>query len=183
MNALGTKTLETERLILRKITRDDADDMFHHWASDSEITKFLTWPAHKDVEATKGYVEFVVGRYDQPDVFDWGIELKSIGKLIGTIGVVKLTPEVESAHIGYCLGKKWWHQGIMSEAFQEVIRFLFDEVELNRIDARFDPRNIGSGKVMEKCGLQYEGTMRSSDKNNQGICDAAWYSILKTDRR
>ena len=89
--------------------------------------------------------------------------------------------EVGSAHIGYCIGRRWWNKGITSEAFSAVIKFLTEEVGVNRIESRHDTRNINSGKVMEKCGLKYEGTLRQSDINTQGICDAAWYSLLKED--
>lgn len=58
------------------------------------------------------------------------------------------------AHIGYCIGRKWWKQGITSEALKAVIDFLFDEVKTNRIEARHDPRNPNSGLVMKKCGMK-----------------------------
>nr|WP_295051698.1 GNAT family protein [Ruminococcus sp.] len=83
--------------------------------------------------------------------------------------------------MGYCLGYNWWHKGIMSEAFKEIIRFLFEDVGLNRIEAYHDPRNPHSGDVMKKCGLLYEGTARQAGKNMQGICDNVHYAILKED--
>jgi ribosomal-protein-alanine N-acetyltransferase len=75
----------------------------------------------------------------------------------------------------------WWHRGYTSEALAELIRFFFEEVGANRIEARHDPRNPNSGKVMLKCGMKYEGTIRQADCNNQGICDYAMYGILRTD--
>lgn len=66
-------------------------------------------------------------------------------------------------HVGYCIGKKWWHQGITSEALAALINFFFKEVKANRIESRHDPRNPNSGKVMEKCGLIYEGTIRQCE--------------------
>ncbi|MDF2479094.1 MAG: family N-acetyltransferase [Sphingobacterium sp.] len=97
------------------------------------------------------------------------------------MGVVRCNDEIDCAHIGYCIGKQWWNKGIISEAFAAVIEFLFYEVGVNRIESRHDTKNPNSGKVMIKCVLQYEGTLRESDINNQGICDAAWYSLLKRD--
>jgi ribosomal-protein-alanine N-acetyltransferase len=81
------------------------------------------------------------------------------------------------------MGRAWWHQGIMSEALQAVMDFFFDKVGANRIESRHDPRNPHSGMVMKKCGMKYEGTMRSSDRNNQGICDASWYALLRSERK
>lgn len=89
---------------------------------------------------------------------------------------------IGKAEIGYCIGRKWWHRGIMSEALKAVIDFLFDEVSYQRIEARHDTRNPHSGAVMQKCGMKYEGTLRQSDWNNQGVCDACWYASLKNER-
>ena len=181
MKNLGTVTLETNRLILRKFNIDDGEVMFHNWASDNEVTKYLMWPAHKSLDISKEYIKSLISNYSDPRTYDWGIELKEIGQVIGSIGVVRLNEEVGSAHIGYCIGRRWWNKGITSEAFLAVIKFLIEEVGINRIESRHDPRNTNSGKVMEKCGLKYEGTLRQSDINNQGICDAAGYSLLKED--
>lgn len=85
------------------------------------------------------------------------------------------------AHIGYCVGRKWWRQGIASEALSGVISFLFNAVKVNRIEAQHDPDNPNSGKVMEKCGMRYEGTRRQADFNNRGIVDAAMYSLLASE--
>ncbi len=184
MKHSGTMRLETKRLILRRFDLSDAEDAYHNWASDAEVTKFLTWPTHENIEATKGYMQFNVDNYEKDIAFySWGIELKEIGQVIGGIGVVNINERAESVHIGYCIGKNYWNKGIMSEAFLAVIPYLFEVVGANRIDSRHDPRNPYSGKVMEKCGLTYEGTLRQSDRNNQGICDAAWYGLLKTEWR
>ena len=90
---------------------------------------------------------------------------------------------VPSAHIGYCIGKNWWHHGIMTEALQTVIGYLFDEVGFSRIESMHDPNNPHSGAVMRKCGMTFEGTHRKSDRNNQGICDASYYAILAEEYR
>ena len=93
-----------------------------------------------------------------------------------------IDPRIGMAHIGYCIGKAWWHQGITAEALKTVMDFLFDEVGVNKIESRHDPRNPNSGAVMRKCGMQYEGTLRQSDWNNQGICDASYYGLLASER-
>ena len=98
---------------------------------------------------------------------------------VGSISVVHYDEKTSMAHIGYCLGRKWWHKGIMSEALQAVMDFLFDVVEFNRIESRHDPNNPNSGKVMQKCGMSYEGTLRRSAKSNVGIYDALVYAIVK----
>lgn len=181
MEHAGTKKLETDRLILRQFVSGDAANMFYNWASDSEVTKYLTWLPHQSIEDSKAYIASLIAAYPRTDTYNWGIELKEIEQVIGSISVVRLDDNAESAHIGYCIGKPWWNRGITSEAFSAVIRYLMNDVKANRIDSRHDPRNPYSGKVMEKCGLRYEGTMKESDKNNQGICDASWYALLRKD--
>ncbi len=183
MKHCGTQFLETNRLVLRRYVTFDAAAMFDNWASDSEVTRFLMWQPHESLEVSQSIIEDWLKQYDDEKYYHWAIVLKENGdEPIGDIAVVQMNEEVSSVHIGYCIGKKWWHQGITSEALNVVMDFLFDEVEVNRIESRHDPRNPNSGGVMKKCGMKYEGTLRSSDWNNQGVCDACYYALLKTER-
>lgn len=155
--------------------------MYNNWAKDKEVTKFLSWPAHENLKMTEEYISFLTDNYKKSDSYDWAIELKEIGEVIGSIGVVYYKEEIQSMHIGYCIGRKWWHKGITSESLSAVIKYLMEDVKVNRIESRHDIMNENSGKVMMKCGLKYEGTLRQSDINNSGICDTAWYGLLKED--
>ena len=177
----GTQPIETARLILRRAVREDAEPMFRNWASDPEVTKYLTWPTHDSVEVTRKVLESWLAEYERGNYYQWVIELKDMGQPIGSISVVRQNDNVEEAEIGYCIGSHWWHQGIMTEALAAVIEYLFTEVGMNRVAARHDPNNPHSGMVMRKCGMKYEGTNRACDRNNQGICDAAQYSILRSE--
>ena len=182
MKHCGTKRLETERLILRRFVMEDAVAMYKNWASDEEVTKYLTWPVHANEEISKSVIEDWITSYSNENYYQWAIVLKDKGEPIGSIAAVHINEDVSKAHIGYCIGKTWWHRGITSEALKAVMNFLFDVVDVNRIEARHDSRNPNSGKVMKKCGMKYEGTLRSSDLNNQGICDACYYALLKSER-
>ena len=183
MRHCGTQTIETDRIVLRRFTKDDAEAMYRNWASDSEVTKYLTWPVHSTVEDSKAVLDIWTSSYSQKNYYQWAIVLKEHGNdPIGGIGAVNLNDDIAMVHIGYCLGKTWWHQGIMSEALKAVMDYFFDIVGANRIESRHDPRNPHSGMVMKKCGMKYEGTMRESDRNNQGLCDASWYALLKSER-
>lgn len=184
MKHCGTQRLETDRLILRRYTSTDAAAMYQNWASDKEVTKFLTWPTHSSKEVSQHVINNWVNQYSNEAYYHWAIVLKDNGdEPIGDIAVVDMKESTAMAHIGYCIGRIWWHKGITSEALNAVMDFLFDVVDVNRIEARHDPRNANSGKVMQKCGMQYEGTLRSSDCTNQGICDACYYALLKSDRK
>ena len=177
----GTQTIETSRLILRRAVREDAEAMFRNWASDPEVTKYLTWPTYEKVETAYQILDLWVSEYEKSDYYQWMIVLKELGEPIGSISVVRQNDRVEEAEIGYCIGSRWWHRGIVSEALTAVIEYLFTEVGMNRVAARHDPNNPHSGGVMRKCGMKYEGTNRACDRNNQGICDAAQYSILRSE--
>lgn len=178
----GSKTIETTRLILRRAQMEDAEPMFRNWASDPEVTKYLTWPTYNCVETAYPVLKNWIKQYAKPDYYHWMIVLKDLGEPIGSISSVHQRDDIGEIEIGYCIGRKWWHQGIMTEALLAVMNYLFDEIGINRIEAKHDPRNPHSGAVMRKCGMQYEGTSRASDRNNQGICDIATYGILRSDR-
>ena len=177
----GTQTIETPRLILRRAVREDAEPMFRNWASDPEVTKYLTWPTHNSVAVSETVIGGWLQEYEKENYYQWMIELKELFEPIGSISVVRQNDRVEEAEIGYCIGSSWWHQGIVTEALTAVIEYLFTQVGMNRLAARHDPNNPHSGGVMRKCGMKYEGTHRACDRNNQGICDAAQYAILRSD--
>ncbi len=183
MKHCGTQRIETDRLILRKYVNEDAASMYKNWASDKEVTKYLTWPTHSSQEISQEVIEDWVNQYSNESYYHWAIVLKDNGsEPIGNIAVVDMKENISMVHIGYCIGRTWWNRGITSEALKAVMDFLFDFVDVNRIEARHDPRNPNSGKVMKKCNMKYEGTLRSSDWNNQGICDACYYALLKSER-
>jgi [ribosomal protein S5]-alanine N-acetyltransferase len=182
MKHLGTVELDTDRLILRKFNILDSQALFNNWANDPEVTKFLTWPHLLTVDAAHSILSDWINSYSNNRFYQWAIVLKENGdEPIGTISVVHMKEEIDMVHIGYCIGRKWWNKGITSEAFKGIIPFLIERVGVKRIESRHDPRNLNSGKVMLKCGLQYEGTLRDADINNQGICDSAMYALLSKD--
>ena len=180
----GTRELRTGRLVLRRVTEGDAEIMYRNWASDDEVTKFLTWPTHESVEITKMVLSEWTGSYDKPDFYNWAITLKENGdEPIGNISVVRINSATDCAAMGYAMSRAHWRKGIMPEALKALVDFLFDEVGFNRIEAEHDVNNPASGKVMEKAGLRYEGTLRQSGHSNQGIIDVVWRAILKQDWR
>ena len=181
MKHLGTKRMETARLILRPFVKEDAPAMYRNWASDPEVTKFLSWPTYKTVDTAYEILNIWVPQYRDDTFYQWAIELKEIGEVIGSISVVNFDERVDMAEIGFCVGRSWWGQGMMTEAFQAVIDFLFGEVGVQRIEAGHDPNNPASGAVQRKCGLKYEGTLRRSTRSNQGITDKTVMAILKEE--
>ncbi|SFB07395.1 MULTISPECIES: GNAT family N-acetyltransferase [unclassified Bacillus (in: firmicutes)] len=171
-------TLETERLILRKLTMDDLEDMFAY-ASKDEVTKYVTWETHQTLEDTKRFLEFALNQYEQQKVAPWGMEEKETGKIIGTIDFVWWHPQHHSAEIGYVLNPSYWGKGITTEAARAIIDFGFKNMDLVRIQARCFVENIGSERVMEKTGMEYEGILRKAMFVKGVHHDLKMYSIIK----
>ena len=181
MNYKGTTRLETHRLILRQFKITDAQAVFENYASSDDVTKYTTWETYRDIYAVRNYLSSLIESYKDGKTFNWAIELKNENKVIGSIGATNLDENVAKIEVGYCIGKKWWNQGIATEALREIIRFLFEEVGINRIEAYYNVKNLASGKVMQKCGMKLEGVLRQAYKYKDGISDECIYSILKDD--
>ncbi|MBQ4154746.1 MAG: GNAT family N-acetyltransferase [Clostridia bacterium] len=176
----GTQNLYTDRLVLRRFTVDDAEDMFYNWANDEKVTRFLTWQPHESVEVTRQMLVGWVGAYDNIKTYNWVISFDK--KAIGSISVVRLSDKCEYAELGYCLGYEYWNNGFMSEAANAVIEYLFSEIGVNRVGISHAVENPGSGKVAQKCGMTYEGTKREYFKTSTGkFVDIADYGILRSE--
>lgn len=181
LNHKGTKIIETNRLILRPFRSGDAPFMFKNWAGDREVTKFLTWNAHRSVSDSECIVNMWVAEYNENSCYNWAIVLKDLGEPIGGISVARIYDNIGAVEMGYCIGKNWWGNGIMTEAFSAVIPYLF-EVGFNRITAAHAVENPASGRVMQKCGLTYEGTFRQFFRATSGeLLDISFYAVLKEE--
>ena len=178
MEHKGTRQLETPRLILRAFRHEDARAAYRNWTSDPEVTRYMTWKTHYSLDFTQSWIDTVVVKYDRPDYYGWVIVLKSFDQPIGSIDVWRTDDEIEAGELGYCLGRRWWGQGIMPEAARAVLDYLFREVGMNRVTASHDVLNLKSGRVMEKIGMKKEGVLRAAHRNNRGIVDIVQYSIL-----
>ncbi len=182
LNHVGTNIIETERLELRKFKPGDSENMFNNWAKDPENVKYLQWQAHPDINETRKILSEWVKNYKNKNYYQWCVTLKGTDEALGSIGIVELLEDKECCTIGYVLSKKYWNRGIMTEALKAVIDYLFTKVGFHRIQSMHDIDNPASGKVMMKCGMKYEGTLRKYDKTNVSRwCDTPIYSILKEE--
>ena len=172
--------IETERLILRRMRISDAPDMFEYACRD-EVTKYLLWAPHEDAAYTRRYLKQVEASYKKGDFHDFGIEFKENRKFIGTCGFASLDLPNSKGEIGYVLNPDYWGKGIAAEAVRAVIRFGFENMSLNRIEARYMLGNERSRKVMEKCGMTFEGVNRQLLFVKDGYCDIGVYSILASE--
>ena len=182
MKHVGTQRLESDRLILRQFEAGDAKSIFGNWANDDEVTVHLTWPTHKTVETSENVLGFWIDAYNDLSTYNWGIQLKATGEIIGSIGVVHMDEDNECCEMGYCLSRKYWGQGITTEALCKIIDFLFTHVEPERIFAFHHSDNPASGEVMKKAGMKYEGKLRHYRKKISGrFTDCDFYSVLKSE--
>ncbi len=167
--------LDSNRLILRPFSLKDVQDVFLY-AGDDIVTKYLTWSSHTDISQTEKVVrELYMAR---PGIF--AIELKSEHKCIGCIDI-RVCIEHDKASFGYVLNRRNWNKGYMSEALKLIIDFIFSKLELNRIEATHYVGNEGSGRVMQKCGMRYEGTGLQEVKVKDTFYDVVHYAILRED--
>ena len=179
---LGSKELETDRLILRKIKIEDAQIAFNNWCNSDVVDKYVLWKKHPSVETTIEQYEKWIEEYNDEKTFRWIVELKDTHDLIGTIDVSKRFIKHGSCEIGYCYSDKYWNNGYATEALKAVIKYLFEECEAELVNAEFMENNHASGKVMEKSGMKYEGRLRSRviDKGNRRN-DLLCYSITRDE--
>ena len=172
--------LECDRIILRKMDRSFADDMFEY-ASNPAVTKYLTWDVHPNRRFSYNYLGYVNSRYRTGEFFDWAITMRDSGKMIGTCGFTRFNFSSYSAEIGFVLNPKYWGYSIAPEASRRVIRFGFDTLALHRIEARYMENNIQSRRVMEKSGMTFEGIYRDMMLVRGQFVSVGVCSILRSE--
>ena len=172
--------METSRLRLRKLSMRDASDVFEY-ASDPDVAEHVTWEHHRNISDSMHFLRITTQQYSEGIPSSWGIVHKELGKLIGTIGYHMLSPQNSYGEVGYALSKDFWNKGYMSEAFKEVIKFGFEKMKFNRVEATCKLTNTASERVMQKCGLKFEGILKQRLFAKGEFHDLKLYSILKSD--
>ena len=176
-NDLLLDELSTERLVLRKLVIDDVNSIFNNWANDPEVTKYMTWKAHKSIEETKQILDIWLKEYKNPKTIRYGVVLKENNELIGAIDVVDYIDN--NPEIGYCLSRKYWNKGHMTEACKAVVEYLF-AIGYKTILIEADERNIGSNRVIEKVGFKYTNKeTKPCSSFKPDIITVNWYKIIK----
>lgn len=172
--------LESDRLLLRKVKASDLDDMFEY-GSDNKVSEYVTWHTHINKEATKEFIDHVLGKYAKGEVNNWAIVLKDNNKMIGTINFMNDYSKNEWVELGYVMNQNYWNKGIMTESVKLVMAYSFNVLKLNRVIARAISLNTGSYTVMEKVGMTKEGVSREHFKKEGIFFDLVNYSILKSE--
>jgi len=171
--------LTTERLILREARKSDRKDV-HEYAVVPDVYKFMPWGPNT-IEDTKNYIQRAINsRKEVPrTIFDLAIILKATQKRIGGCGITVSDAGNQQGWIGYCLNKKYWRKGYVTEASIKLLKFGFEELNLHRIYATCDTKNIASARVLEKIGMQREGHMRDHKLIRKKWRDSFLYAAIK----
>ncbi len=174
--------IETERLLLRKVTLDDAPDLLVN-TSDPEIARYTTWEPYDSIEEARRFLGSVISNYERGEPANWGLELRESGRFIGMCGFMQdfWEPEYACASLGYAIGREHWGKGLTTEAVRAAIAFGFEHLTLNRIEARCVAENTASERVMQKAGMSYEGTLRDNVFCKGRYWDYKVYSILRRE--
>ena len=173
--------IKTKALLLRPMKMRDAADIFRY-ASDPEVSKYVLWEPHRSVSDTRTYIRYVRRLYRRGLPSSWAVVDLSSSVVIGSIGFMSYSAVHHSAEIGYSFSREVWNRGYATQAVNAVIHISFQSLPgLNRIEAQHDVRNPASGRVMMKCGMKYEGILRSRVFNKSEFVDTALYAILRSD--
>ncbi|MDI1324195.1 MAG: GNAT family protein [Algoriphagus sp.] len=171
--------LKTERLDLIQIRQSHLDDFFNLF-KDERVAKFYNIIPFNEKKEAQLYLDLFEFRFKRKTGIRWGIALKGEESIIGTIGFNNFQKN-HSGNLGFDLQFEYWNKGLISEALKEIIKYGFQQLEINRMEADVQLGNIGSEKVLEKLGFRKEGILRDWMYWNGNHYDMTMFSLLKRD--
>ena len=174
--------LTTDRLTLRSLALHDAPNI-QNLAGDRLVAQgTLTMPHPYEDGMAEEFISHIQSQFAEKTGYTFAIALKETDEVIGVIGIgLESLEKFQRAEIGYWIGVPYWNKGYMTEAAKAVVRFGFEELGLNRIYAMHFTDNPASGKVMQKLGMTYEGTLRQHLRRFDSYKDVAYYGILRNE--
>ena len=172
------RELKTDRLLLRKLRREDARRIYECWTSDPEVARYVTWEPHESPDVTQALVDQWLSDYARPDTYRWCICLLESDELIGMIDVVRYRDGCPV--IGYCSGRVYWNSGYMTEALRAVTRELFAAGYPTLLIEAVD-ENIGSNRVIEKNGFEFTGSRLPGERESRAWNRVNAYRLDRTE--
>lgn len=172
--------IETDRLLLRQVTKEDASSLLNY-LSDKEVMKFVGLEPFKSIDDALDEISWYQSIVKKKTGIRWGITLKGQGEVIGSCGFLNYVSQHYRSEIGVELSKDYWGKGIASEAFEAVITYGFEQMNLQRIEALIEPPNIRSQKLADKHGFIREGLLRNYEFTCGKFDDLYMYSLLIQD--
>lgn len=172
--------LQTKRLHLKQIHSADAPDL-HEFLSDAEVRKYIGIPPYTKLEETYREIDWYDKIFNTKTGIRWGIALKDDPTIIGSCGFLNMSQANFRAEIGYELHRSYWRKGIVSEALAAIIKYGFEEMKLNRIEALVEPENVASVQLLERFRFLREGLLREYEYGAGKFDDLYMYSMLRKD--
>lgn len=178
---IGTTTIETDRLLLRRFEYSDDDAMLQYWIADEKIQSMYSEPVYTTKEAVKELLDKYISSYEKEDYYRWAIILKETGECIGQIAYFLVDSKNHFAEIEYCIGSAFQCRGYATEATKAVIRYGFEKMELHKVQICTKEINAASKRVIEKCGFLYEGTLRDYFYMDGKYIGRLYFSMLRSE--
>lgn len=180
---IGPQRIETERLVLRTYVEADATAIFKNWASDPAVQIPLDEPVYETIEAVQSLVREYIHSFETTGKYRWALISKKTGECIGLISYFLVDRNNDFAEIEYGIGQEYWGQGLTTEAVKAVIEFGFEKMKLHKIQITCKEYNKASQRIIEKCGLTYEGTLRDYFNEQGNYVGRMYYSVLVDEYR
>lgn len=174
--------LRTERLLLRPLTQADAPDLYE-LRSDPRVMRYHSSTPWQSITLAQALIERDQTAMAEGTYVRFGIQRLSDGKFLGSCGLFNLDQQCRRAEIGYELSFSAWGFGYMHEALVKLMAFGFIDMDLNRIEADVDPRNVHSIRSLERLAFQKEGHLREHWIVGDEVCDSCVYGLLLSEWR
>ena len=172
--------LETERLILRKVTKKDAGDLYEY-CSDPISSKYSDWHYHEELADTKRFIKGLLSACGRGEYFMWCLELKESGKVIGSVSITEIDRHYKVAELGYGILKAYWNKGYATEAAEAVLDYLFCTVGVQRVFARIATENLASVRLALRLNMECDGLFRKGISIDGKSHDVYVYAITDDD--
>ena len=177
-----TTEIDTERLLMRRFEETDAGSVHRNWASDPEVQINYGEPVYETLQKVSELLDKYTARYNEPNYYRWAVIEKASGECIGQIAYFLVDPGNEFAEIEYCIGTSYQGKGYATEACRAVIQYGFEHIGLHKVQICCRTTNLKSKRVIEKCGLTYEGTLRDYFQMSEGVFEGRmYYSVLRDE--
>ena len=170
--------LETERLILRKLSMEDLYDYYERIGSDGEVSRYMLWEPHQDIGETLATIEKALASYEEGRYYRWVAEEKNGDGVIGTMSLLRFDEEENSCSFAYMFAKNWWGKGYATEAMAAVLKFAMEKMGITKIVADHIAGNGASGAVMRKLGMVHTGTLKEKYEKHGRKIDAELYELV-----
>lgn len=173
-------TINATRVSLRWLNREDASSLFSIF-SDPEVMRYWSSPPLADEQAARNLLAHIHDGFHRKTLFQWGIARRTDDRVIGTCTLFHFDTPNRRAELGYALEREHWGSGYMQEALGALLGFAFDTLDMHRVEADVDPRNVSSVKTLERLGFRQEGYLRERWLVNGEVQDALFYGLLRRE--